>query len=104
MPLRLPNNTATFTFWEIVMVNRFRKLNMEQMESREMMAGDISAYVQNGNLYINEAKNSIGKDQGVLVTQLANGNIRLQGQDATNSGLTPSKINGAKYADFNIPF
>ena len=40
---------------------RFRKLNMELMERREMMAADITAVLQNGNLYINEAKGSVGR-------------------------------------------
>lgn len=81
---------------------RFRKLNMELMERREMMAADITAVLQNGNLYINEAKGSVGKDQGVSVSQLANGNIRVQGLDAAGTGVV-SKVNGKAFVDFAIP-
>jgi hypothetical protein len=81
------------------MSNRHRKLSIEQMEAREMMAGDLAASVSNGNLYLNEAAKQIGRDNAVLVSQIAPGIIRVTGL-ATADG-TVSKIGGKAYKDFS---
>jgi hypothetical protein len=86
------------------MSDRFRKLRMEQMEQRQMMAGDVFAYMQDGNLYINEAPAQIGGDNGISITRLANGMIRLEGHDPTNSGGPASLVNGQAFADFSVPY
>ena len=41
------------------------KLNIEQMEAREMMAGDIAASVSGGTLFLNEASGQGGLDNEV---------------------------------------
>ena len=47
------------------MLNRHRKLRMEQMEAREMMAGDVTASVVNGSLYLTEAAGQTNRDNAV---------------------------------------
>jgi hypothetical protein len=84
------------------MTARFRKLRMEQMEAREMMAGDVTAYLQYGNLYINEATGQAGLDNGVRVSQLSNGQIRVTGTEGNNSSTSKSLVNGAAYKDFSV--
>src|SRR6476620_3269472 len=81
------------------MSNRHHRLSFEQMEAREMMAGDVAASVSNGNLYLNEAAKQIGRDNAVLVSQIAPGKIRVTGL-ATADG-TVSKIGGKTYKDFS---
>src|SRR5450432_4159673 len=83
------------------MINRHRKLRMEQMEAREMMAGDIAANVTNGNLNLNEAAGQAGRDNSVLISQIAPGRIRVTGLGSTTDG-TKSLINGAAFQDFNV--
>jgi hypothetical protein len=83
------------------MINRHRKLCMEQMEAREMMAGDIAANVTNGNLNLNEAAGQAGRDNSVLISQIAPGRIRVTGLGSTTDG-TKSLINGAAFQDFNV--
>ena len=86
------------------MAKHFRKLRMEQMEARQMMAGDVSASVVDGNLYINEAARQVGRDNGITISQLANGMIRVEGHNPLNTTTgTPSRVNGAAYADFSLP-
>jgi hypothetical protein len=80
---------------------RSRKLRMEQMEAREMMAGDIAASVVNGNLILNEATGQTGKDNSVLISQIAPGRIRVTGNSTTTDGTT-SLVNGLAYQDFNV--
>src|ERR1051326_7786609 len=103
------------------MFARGRKLRMEQMEARQLMAvtgaiantslttaiyptpsGDVSAYVQNGNLYVNEASGYAGTDNGVRIAQLADGHIRVMGVEANNSTGAKSLINGWSYQDFTV--
>jgi hypothetical protein len=83
------------------MINRQRKLNIEQMEAREMMAGDVAASVVNGTLYLNEASGQAGRDNSVIVSQIAPGRIRVTG-NSTTTDSTVSKINGAAFQDFNV--
>src|SRR5438309_1284781 len=82
------------------MSNRHRKLRMEQMEARQMMAGDVTAMVQNGNLFLNEAMGQAGLDNSVQISQIDNNKIRVEG-GLTGDGLM-SKVNGAAFQDFDV--
>jgi hypothetical protein len=73
---------------------------MEQMEARQMMAGDVAASVVDGNLYLNEAAGQAGLDNSVLISQIAPGRIRVTG-NGTSDG-TASLVNGAAFQDFNV--
>jgi hypothetical protein len=73
---------------------------MEALESRQLMAGDVAASIVNGSLYLNEAAGQLGQDNQILVSQLANGRIRIQGAGAAG---TESLINGAAFQDFTVP-
>jgi hypothetical protein len=83
------------------MSNRQRKLNIERMEAREMMAGDIAASVSGGTLFLNEASGQAGGDNSVIVSQIAPGRIRVTGNYTTTDN-TLSKVNGAAFQDFNV--
>ena len=74
-----------------------KRFQFEQLEPRQMMAGDVTAVLQNGNLYLTEAKGQIGRDNGILVSELTNGKIHIQGTAVTG---TASKINGQPSQDF----
>jgi hypothetical protein len=84
------------------MFPRKRSFQLESLEARQMMAGDVAAYVQNGNLYLTEASGQAGMDNSVGIYQLANGNIRVEGRGALSDG-TMSLINGAAYQDYAVP-
>ena len=79
---------------------RSRKLSMEQMEARQLMAGDVTATLTGGNLILNEAAGQAGRDNSVLISQIAPGKIRVQ-QNSTSDGSF-SKINGRSSQDFNV--
>lgn len=83
------------------MNSRHRKLHMEQMEAREMMAGDVSASVVKGTLYLTETAGQTNRDNSVLISQIAPGKIRVAGNATTTDG-TISKVNGQNFADFNV--
>jgi len=95
------------------MANRFRKLGMEQMEARQMMAGDVTAFMSGGNLIINEAAGQIGQDNHIRIEKLQNGIIRVTGynglSDLGGGGDLPigtgnlTLVNGAEFVDFNVP-
>jgi hypothetical protein len=76
-----------------------RRLQFEQLENRTMMAGDVAAVMQNGSLYLTEAAGQAGRDNGVLISELANGMIRIQG---TSPSGAASLVNGAAYQDFSV--
>lgn len=82
------------------MLKRKRSFRLESLEQREMLAGDVTAYVQNGNLYLNEAAGQAGQDNGAAIYRLADGNLRVEGRSA--SGQADSLINGAAYQDFAV--
>ena len=71
------------------------------MEAREMMAGDVAATVTGGTLYLNEAAGQAGRDNSVIISQIAPGRIRVTG-NATTTDATYSKINGAASQDFSV--
>jgi hypothetical protein len=97
------------TLVEQVMSNRHRKLRMEQMEAREMMAGDVTASVSNGTLYINEAGGQSGRDNSVLISQIAPGKIRVAGNPTTTDSSVSKVFDGnhhsktpVAFVDFNV--
>ncbi len=84
--------------------NRMTKrpgLSMQRLESRQMMAGDVSAYMENGNLYVLEAAGQAGAPNAVEVSQLTNGMVRVKG--ALNQGGSTTLVNGQTFRDFSIP-
>jgi len=83
------------------MLNRHRKLRMEQMEARQMMAGDIAAFMQNGNLFINEATGQAGRDNAVSIQRLTDTTVRVTGLPTLTDG-TLSKVNGSASQVFTI--
>jgi hypothetical protein len=84
------------------MFNRHRKLCMESLEARQMMAGDalapgnVYAHVADGHLFIGTYDTNL--DQRIAIGRLDNGKIRVIGLDFTN----PSLVNGQRYQDFNV--
>jgi hypothetical protein len=82
------------------MINRQRKLRMEQMEARQMMAGDVTASVVNGNLVLNEAAGQAGLDNAVLISQVAPGQISVSSKLAPDGSA--SLINGQASQIFNV--
>lgn len=82
------------------MLSRQRKLRMEQMEAREMMAGDIAGYVSGNNLILYEAYGQAGRDNSVLISQIAPGTVRVRGNVGADGIAT--KVNGAAYTDFKV--
>ena len=77
-----------------------RQWTLERLETRELKAGDVTAIVQNGNLFLTEAAGQAGKDNSVIVSELSNGMVRVAG-NATSDG-TVSKVDGAASQDFRV--
>jgi hypothetical protein len=75
--------------------------SMERLEERQMMAGDVTAYMANGNLYVNEAAGQAGAANAVQVSQLSNGFIRVKGLVNQDGGTT--LVDGQAFRDFTIP-
>lgn len=63
--------------------NKRNRFHMERLEDRQMMAGDMTAVVQNGTLFINEAPNSIGGAQELEIVQVAGNKVRLNPTQGT---------------------
>ncbi len=80
---------------------RTSRFHMERLEDRQMMAGDVTAYVQNGTLYVKEASGHVGAAQAVQVSELNNGSIRVQGAFSSTGGAK-TKVNGKDFVDFPI--
>src|SRR6478672_5212759 len=59
-----------------------RRHHFEQLESRQMMDGGLTASLMGGTLFINEEQFSQGMDQGVQVAELPDGRIRVTGLEA----------------------
>jgi hypothetical protein len=79
-----------------------RQFRFEGLEDRRMMAGDIHAYVHNGDLYITEAVGHVGSDHGVRIAQLANGKIQVTGDAIPTNGHDRSTVNGGASAEFTV--
>src|SRR5215210_2479327 len=86
---------------EPVMARRTHRLSLDRLESRELMAGDITAFVSSNTLFLGEVAAQAGQPNAVQVTQFANGVVRVTGQ--TNSGGTLTHVNGAVSQDFYLP-
>jgi hypothetical protein len=87
------------------MSNRFRTFRMERLEERQMMAGDIHAYISNvgygiDTLYIEEEAGQAGRDNSVFIKQMTDNTIRVLG--TANADGSFSLINGKQYQDFTI--
>jgi hypothetical protein len=86
-------------------VTRFKntKLRVESLESRQMMAGDVTAYLSAGNLYLTEAAGQIGQENSVIISQLPGGQIRVEGNAQISNDSATSLVNGHAYQDFTVP-
>ena len=80
------------------MLNRKNKKTwgFEKLEDRQLMAGDIAAVVQNGDLIITENAAQVGQDNNVLIQGLANGQVRVSAVGKTGA------VNGQAYRDFTV--
>lgn len=75
-----------------------RRLNLESLESRQLMAGNVSAFTDGNTLIIREALGSSGGAQNVFVKEFGN---RLElSSFTTPASQTGSLINGQKTAVF----
>jgi hypothetical protein len=71
------------------------------MERREMMAGDIAAAIQGGNLVLNEATGQAGRDNAVSIKRLSDTSVLVTGMPTLTDG-TISKVNGNASQVFTI--
>lgn len=83
------------------MACRAHRLSLDRLESRELMTGDVTAFVLSNTLYITEAAAQVGQPNAVQISQLSNGAVRVAGR--TNSGGTLTHVNGDTYRDFFLP-
>ncbi|MBW8886060.1 MAG: hypothetical protein JF612_15080 [Planctomycetia bacterium] len=79
------------------------KLRVESLESRQMMAGDVTASLLGGNLYLTEAAGQAGQENSVIISQLPGGQIRVAGNAQITNGNVSSHVNGHAYQDFTVP-
>jgi hypothetical protein len=75
--------------------------SFEPLESRQMMAGNLTANLTSGTLFINEASGNLGRDQAVQVSQLLTGHVRITGLQTQDGGTT--RINGKTSVVFPRP-
>src|SRR5947209_9482425 len=75
-----------------------RRLAVERLEGRAMMAADVSAYVLNGALFVGESAGAPGGQNGVQVAQVAPGVLRVTGLQTDDGGT--SRVNGHASQDF----
>jgi hypothetical protein len=83
------------------MARRSNQLNVEGLETRDVMSGNVAAFVSSNTLYLNEAYGQYGQHNNVKVSQLASGAVRVTG--LINASGTQTLINGAYYRDFYVP-
>lgn len=81
-------------------LTRQPSLAMERLEDRQMMAGDVTAFISGGNLHIAEAVGQYSGANAVQVSQLSNGIIRVKGLQNQAGGTT--LVDGYSYRDFNV--
>lgn len=83
-------------------MEKTRKLNVQSLEKREFMAGDIAVSVINGDLFINEAE--VGQDQQFEAYKLSNGRIRVSGLNGTRieSSWNGIPMRPALYRDYFV--
>jgi hypothetical protein len=90
--------------------SRKSRFSMERLEDRQLMAGDVTAMLVGDTLMLTEAGGHAGAAQEVIVSQTANGMLRIEGvsQAKTRGGVAPphvreTLINGQKFVEFAIP-
>lgn len=81
--------------------SRTKFLRVEHLESRQLMAGDVSAVLHNGNLLLTEASGQLNQENSVEISKLSNGMIRVTGGSHVSDKLK-SKINGQEFQDFSV--
>jgi hypothetical protein len=79
-----------------------RQFRFEGLEDRRMMAGDVHAYLHNGDLYVTEAVGHVGSDHGVRIAQLPNGKIQVLGDTIPSNGHERSTVNGGASGEFTV--
>ncbi len=72
-----------------------RRLRVESLEDRRLMANDITAQLANGSLNIQESGVVSGGASDISITRLANGYIRVSANPASGG-----KVNGQAFVDF----
>ncbi len=81
-----------------------RTLRAENLEQRQLFAGDVFASVSNGTLHLAEANGSFGLPQAVEISRpafdLTGTTIRVTG--LPNATGSTTLINGMKYRDFQV--
>jgi hypothetical protein len=90
---------------EIEMTGRKNKQNrkqfhVERLEGRDLMAGDVLAFVSSGHLHVVEASGEFGQGQAVAVSQLSDGRLRVKGLASQDGGV--SLVNGRAFQDFRV--
>jgi hypothetical protein len=83
------------------MARRTNQLNVDRLETRDLMAGNLSAVVSNGILFVKEGFGSTNTNNGLQIFQLSNGRYRVVGLSAADG--TPTRVNGADSAEFVVP-
>src|SRR3954453_9506508 len=83
------------------MARRTTRLGVDRLEGREVLSGNVTAYVSSNTLFLVEQAGQYGQSNAVQVTQLASGNIRVAG--LVNGTGTVTRVNGAAYQDFALP-
>src|SRR5215831_10341355 len=76
-----------------------RNFSLERLEDRQMMAGDIAAYVQNGVLNIAESAGYQGGQNGVEIRQVAPNTMLVTGMQTDDGGT--SLVNGHTSQQFS---
>ena len=81
-----------------LVIERNKQFKFERLEDRQMMAGDVTAILQSGNLVISEVSTQAGQANKVWIQGLANGQVRV-----TTTPGGSSKVNGQAFQDFTVP-
>jgi hypothetical protein len=76
-----------------------RNFSVERLEDRQMMAGDIAAFVQGGTLNLLESAGAQGAQNGVSIVQVAPGTLMVSGLQTDDGGTTA--INGHASQQFS---
>lgn len=86
-------------------MTRFKntKLRVESLESRQMMAGDISAYMMGADLYLTEAPGQAGQENSAIISQLPGGQIQVKGNAQITNENLQSLVNGQDCQVFTVP-
>jgi hypothetical protein len=83
------------------MARRTNQLNFDRLETRDLMAGNLSAVVSNGILFVKEGLAQGNTNNGVRINQVSSGKIRVTGVASFDG--QPTKINGADFKEFVVP-